>query len=399
MVDLAVIGAGPAGVAAAVAASRAGLDVELFDRARFPRDKICGDGLTTSALRQLEWLGVDPRGLGARDVREVVVAGPRGHRVRFELPSGPGRYAAVLPRLTLDAALVDAAASEGVKVSDGCAVTGVTQRSDVVVVSHDQGTTAARHIVAADGMWSPTRKWLGLNPPDYRGEWHAIRQYVDGVTGPADSQLFVSFEADILPGYFWCFPLGDGRANIGFGIARGGRHTTADMRWLWPDLLARPAIAEWLGPEVSPAGPHRAWPIPARIDTMTAAHGSVLFVGDAVAAGDVMTGEGIGQALETGRAAGVAIAANLGHPAQAAAAYRSDIANGLLADHRMASWLSSALSHRKGVRAALRIADSTGWSSDHFVRWLFEDSPRGLALTPQRWHRGVLSGAGAWPEG
>ena len=165
-------------------------------------------------------------------------------------------------------------------------------------------------------MWSPTRKALGLGPDGYLGEWHAFRQYVDGVTGPAARQLIVWFDDDFLPGYAWSFPLPDGRANVGFGIRRGTGRRTQDMKQTWATFFERPHVAAALGPGATPVDRHLAWPIPARIDTATLSHGPVLFTGDAAAATDVMTGEGIGQALLTGRLAAAAIVAggDVGRP-------------------------------------------------------------------------------------
>ena len=77
--------------------------------------------------------------------------------------------------------------------------------------------------IGADGMWSPLRKALGASEPGYLGEWHAFRQYFTNVSDAAATQLWVWFDADLLPGYAWSFPLADGRANVGFGIAGAGR--------------------------------------------------------------------------------------------------------------------------------------------------------------------------------
>jgi menaquinone-9 beta-reductase len=184
-VDVAVVGAGPAGVAAAVHLARAGRDVLLLDKATFPRDKCCGDGLTTGALRSLERLGLDPAAVASwTPVDDVVVRSPSGREVVFPLPRGQGAFAAVARRVDLDAALVDLARSSGVKVADGHAVTGARAPDDRVLLDVDGvGEVAARYCVAADGMWSPVRKALGAAEPGYLGEWHAFRQYFTGV-GP-----------------------------------------------------------------------------------------------------------------------------------------------------------------------------------------------------------------------
>ena len=167
----------------------------------------------------------------------------------------------------------------------------------------------ARYVIAADGMWSPVRKSVGANESGYLGEWHGFRQYARNVTGPPAQQLHVWFEPDLVPGYAWSFPLPGGRVNIGFGVLRDGSRRIQDMKQLWTDLLARPHVVEALGDGFELEDRHTAWPIPARVDEATLTAGRVLFTGDAAMATDVMTGEGIGQALLTGRLAAEAIIA------------------------------------------------------------------------------------------
>ena len=90
--DVVVVGGGPAGAAAAIELARRGRDVMVVDRASFPRDKICGDGLTAGALRRLEDLGLDPAAVPSwKPVEDVVVRSPSGHEVTFPLPRGAGQ--------------------------------------------------------------------------------------------------------------------------------------------------------------------------------------------------------------------------------------------------------------------------------------------------------------------
>jgi len=249
-------------------------------------------------------------------------------------------------------------------------------------------------------MWSPLRKALGVgDEPGYLGEWHAFRQYFTGVTPAAASQLWVWFEPDLLPGYVWSFPLARGRANVGFGVHRIEGRPTGEMKEQWAELLQRQQIGSILGPDARPEGPHKAWPIPARVGRaqLVAAGGRVLFVGDAARACDSLTGEGIGQALETGELAAQAIvAAGPLDPGGAADRYRRLVGAGLAIDDRLAVALSRALRHRKGARGALRLAGASEWTRRNFARWMFEDYPRAILATPFRWHRGVLRGPGAF---
>lgn len=386
--------------------ARLGISTTLVDKAHFPRDKCCGDGLTTLALRELESLGLDPTTVASwRDIDEAWLRSPSGREVRLPLPT-LGRFAAVAQRRDLDAALVDIARREAVTVIEGASFTSLHQDAQGVHVTIERrGRSEDLHadwLVAADGMWSPIRKGLGLASQGYLGEWHAFRQYASQVTGPAKDRLIVWFEDDLLPGYAWSFPLPEGRVNLGFGILRDGSRRIQDMASLWRDLVNRPHIREALGHEATLEDRHTAWPIPASIDSATTGTGRVLFVGDAVMACDTLTGEGIGQALLTGRLAGEAIAsAGSESTAQAARlvrnSYRHAVRHHLVADHRMSRLLSKVLARRRGARGAISIVARSGQRGRaSFARWMFEDEPRAILLTPSRWHRRILRSPGAW---
>ncbi|MDZ7675893.1 MAG: geranylgeranyl reductase family protein [Acidimicrobiales bacterium] len=405
--DVVVVGAGPAGAAAAISLARAGRDVIVVDKAAFPRDKCCGDGLTALALRLSERLGLDPTTIPSwMPVDAATVSGPptpsnpRGHSVRFPLPPGPGVHAAVARRSEYDAALVDLARRAGATVLEGHALQGATEEDDRVTLDvAGVGRLHTRYVVAADGMWSPTRKALGLGEPGYRGEWHAFRAYFRDVSEQAQRELFVLFETDLLPGYAWSFPVGDGTANFGFGVQRGAKVAVGEMRAVWDDLLQRPRVREILGPDAVAEARHTAWPIPARIDRLPRTGRRTFFVGDAAAATDVMTGEGIGQALLTGMLAAEAIESTGPHGARVATArYDDAVDHHLVADHRMSALLVRGLRHRRAVRAAVRVAGSTPWTRRNFARWLFEDYPRAVAVTPSRWHAGMFHGPGAFAD-
>jgi flavin-dependent dehydrogenase len=259
------------------------------------------------------------------------------------------------------------------------------------------GVVRCRFVIAADGMWSPVRKAVGATIDGYRGEWHAFRQYAGNVTGPAADHLIVWFDADLLPGYAWSFPLPGNRANIGFGVLRDGERRVRDMAELWRDIVARPHVVDALGAGFELEGRHTAWPIPARVDSIALTKGRVLFVGDAAAATDVMTGEGIGQALLTGRLAAEAIVTNLDDPPAAADAYERAVRHHLFADHRMSKRLGRVLAHPTGARGAIRIVAGSGeWGRRNFARWMFEDEPRAIVTSPRRWHRRFLKRPGAY---
>ncbi len=420
-IDVAIVGAGPAGATAATLLARAGRSVLLIDKATFPRDKCCGDGLTAGALRRLESLGLDPAKVPSWEwVDDVMLVGPKGRAITFPLPRAQGHFSAVATRVDLDSALVDLAVCAGAVPRVGVSVTAAVQQRSSVLLTVGDTLVSARHVLAADGMWSPMRKFLssgsgsaavgssvssgaavGVSGSPYLGEWHAMRQYYGNVHSEASRKLWIWIEPDIIPGYVWCFPLADGRVNLGFGIERNAKVKTKTMKAMWASLEDRPHIRAVLGPNAVAEDEVKAWPIPADIAHATLSDGRVLFIGDAARACDVLTGEGIGQAIQTGSYAAEAILAVGSSAADEgistiSAHYELEVRSHLGPDHRMASTLQKMMRSEAICRGSLAISGSTNWTRSNFARWLFEDYARGIALTPRRWKRGLMSGKGAY---
>ena len=398
--DVAVVGAGPAGAAAAITLARLGRRVTLIDKASFPRDKCCGDGLTTAALRLLEHLEFDPSSVGSwQTVEQVSIVASNRRQVDLDFPVDGTMYAASARRYDFDAALVDLAVKAGADLLTGHAATDVEPTPNGTRTTLADGRTVdSAYLIAADGAWSPVRKALGLGDPGYLGDWQAGRQYFTNVS-PEARKLWVWFEPDMIPGYAWSFPLPGGTANVGYGVIRRPGVPFKELKGQRLDFLDRSHLADVLGADAKPAGPWKAWPIPARIGAgpTEGLGGRVLFVGDAARACDPMTGEGIAQALETGELAARAIAgAGPAQPEKAAARYGRQLRFGLNLDDRLARALSGVLAHRRGSVKALGLVGSSEWSKRNFLRWMFEDYPRAALATPHRWRSGMFSRSGAF---
>ena len=309
--DVLVVGAGPAGSAAAAWAARAGREVLLVDAATFPRDKTCGDGLTPRAIAQLQqlgmatWLETRPRNQGIR----MLGFGAR-HELVWNGPHLP-TFGSAAPRMELDAAIRDVALASGARAIDGfTAVAAERDASGRVTAVRFKTSEGDREIrcnalIVADGVRSPLGRTLGRT-------WH--RDTVFGVAARAyvQSELhddpWITSHLELraqdgaaIPGYGWIFPLADGRVNIGVGsLSTKKRAASVNLH----DLLAQYTEAqrvEWrlVGELHSVASAM----LPMGGAVSHVAGPNWMLVGDAAACVNPLNGEGIDYGLETGHMA------------------------------------------------------------------------------------------------
>lgn len=306
--DVVVVGAGPAGSAAAAWAARAGRDVQVVDAAQFPRDKSCGDGLTPRAVAELERLGMGPW-LDTRIRHHGLRLSGFGADVEVPWPgpSFPSTGSAV-PRTELDDRIRSVAADDGAKMRLGAKVVGVNygSRGRVESVQLDDGATiGCSHLIVADGARSTLGRVLGRT-------WHketvygtAIRGYI--ATPRADEPWITSHlelrspEGQVLPGYGWIFPLGNGEVNIGVGaLATAKRPAHAALRPLL-SYYTQLRREEWGFSGEPRAALSALLPMGGAVSGV--AGPNWMLVGDAAACVNPLNGEGIDYGLETGRLA------------------------------------------------------------------------------------------------
>ncbi|OPX10514.1 menaquinone reductase [Mycobacterium sp. AT1] len=306
--DVVVIGAGPAGSAAAAWAVRSGRDVLVIDGQHFPRDKACGDGLTPRAIAELELLGLGPW-LGGRVRHRGLRMSGFGADVEIEWPgpSFPPTSSAV-PRTELDERIRQVAVDDGAQMLLGAKAIGVEHDSAgrATSVTLEDGTAVGcRELIVADGVRSTLGRVLGR-------EWHketvygvAIRGYV---ASPRTNEPWITSHlelrspaGEVLPGYGWIFPLGDGEVNIGVGaLASAKRPADAALRPLLSHYtnLRRD---EW-GFSAEPRAALSAL-LPMGGAVSGVAGPNWMLIGDAAACVNPLNGEGIDYGLETGRLA------------------------------------------------------------------------------------------------
>lgn len=308
-----VIGAGPAGTAAALALRARGVEVCVVDRARFPRDKTCGDALSNRACALLAALGIDPAALveGQGVVRRGVVRFPDGTRLARSYDR-PGR---IVPRRKLDAALHDAAAEAGARLFDETPVASLERTATgTFVAAGPRLRWEAETVIAADGPGSVAWRASGRAYPRGRALGFPATQYLEGIRPSADDDAAVHwFETDLPGGYGWAFPAVDGRTNAGVWVrADLYEPRRGSLRMLLERFLAR-------HPErfdgARPVSPVRVWPLPLAPAAWPRAEPGLLLAGDAAALADPLSGEGIWQALRSGQLAAEAVAAETGDEA------------------------------------------------------------------------------------
>jgi geranylgeranyl reductase family protein len=316
--DVLVVGAGPAGSSAAWHLARSGLDVTVLEKATFPREKVCGDGLTPRGVKALQDMGIDTspaagwvrhEGLRVFGGGEVVeVAWPR-------LSSWPD-FGLIRARRDLDPMLAAHAVDAGARLATDVTVTDplLDEAGRVVGVRTQEGpgkrpgTWRAALVVSAEGLSGRLAKALGLVRREDRPLGVAVRRYVR-TPRTHDDYLDISFDltadgpsADSMPGYGWSFGMGDGTANVGFGLLDNRRAGDVDPRTVLRRWLAT-LPPEWQLGEEHAVSPLRGAGLPMALNRGPAYTRGLLLAGDAAGVVNPFNGEGISYAMETGRAA------------------------------------------------------------------------------------------------
>ncbi len=312
--DVVIVGGGPGGSAAGAALAGRGVGTLIVDKAVFPREKICGDGVSPEAVDLCRRLGLSLEKLmaGRRPERRIRLTGPSGASFTAEYPRDPcafldsysADFGVVAPRAQFDKLLLDHARSMGCAVLEGATfldlvregkkLAGVRIRRDGL-----EEEIGARLVIGADGAHSRVARVLGLAGGGGRA-WAASRR-VEGVRCEPDL-MQIHFPRSLRPGYGWIFPCGEGRANVGVylperALARKG----ASVHDCYHEFIESYEPARRQLADHRPLEKLRGEMLPLSCGRRPrAAADGCLLVGDAAALVDPLTGEGIGQAMESG---------------------------------------------------------------------------------------------------
>ena len=344
--DVIVVGAGPGGSAAAYHLARAGLDVLVLEKSSFPREKVCGDGLTPRAVKQLTGMGIPLRpedGWFPNKGIRIIGGGVRIELDWPELTSYPG-YGLVRSRLGFDETVARAAQRAGARLQEMVTVTGPILDSDGRITGVTARQTApgqagegaggnagsagpgpersyrARLVVAADGNSSRLSLAMGLRKRDDRPLGVAIRTYYRSPRHDDDyleTWLDLRDSDALLPGYGWIFGVGDGTSNVGLGLLNtSSSFGNTDYRAMLRNWLAT-MPAEWGFTEETRVGPVRGAALPMGFNRTPHYTRGLLLVGDAGGMVNPFNGEGISTAMESGEIAAQVIVQALARPDRA----------------------------------------------------------------------------------
>ncbi len=319
--DVIVVGAGPAGSATATHLARRGLHVSLLEKSQFPREKVCGDGLTPRATRQLIRLGIDTSvsagWLHNKGLR--IYGGDRPFQLDWPDLADFPPYGLVRPRADFDDLLVRNAVASGAKLYELANVTApiIDPRTDRItgVLTKDGRRFTAPMVVAADGNSTRLSTAMGLTVREDRPMGVAVRTYY---TSPRHNDDYLESwlelwdgepgRSALLPGYGWIFGMGDGTCNVGLGILNTssafGKTDYRDLLKRWLDNTP----AEWGFRPENMTAPVRGAALPMGFNRQPHYVRGLLLVGDAGGMVNPFNGEGIAYALESGEIAANAMA-------------------------------------------------------------------------------------------
>ncbi len=310
--DIIIVGAGPAGTTAAFYAAKKGLKTLLLDKDQFPRDKICGDALSGKSIGILRDMNLleEIQDLPGAFIQSITFSSPNNDNFNIDLrktnlkniPKG-----FVIRRNIFDHFLFEKVKSTSVEIRENFSVSDVIQNDGYVTgvsgkdrISGEKLEFTAKIVFGADGYSSMVSRKMNLYEHDPDHWVVALRCYYKDVAGLTD-QIELHYVDEVVPGYFWIFPLEENYANVGIGMLHSIiKKRNIDLRQALEKTINSPAFKERFAkarPQEKPVG----WNLPVGSKRRRSYGNGFLLLGDAAGLIDPFTGEGIGNAMYSGK--------------------------------------------------------------------------------------------------
>lgn len=388
--DLVIAGGGPSGSAAAWQAARTGAKVVVLDKAQFPRDKPCGDGLTARAVSYLQKMGLAREVSAFHRVNRVTVFSPSAWELSFPRRPGMPDHGHTVSRTELDTLLLKHAESAGAEVRQGAEVSAPEVDANGRVVGvvlkggeglRRRGDRSRRRLLPIKRALKIDSEYNGYSAIAIRSEMHANRPDTDSL----DIYLKLVFEGDQLPGYGWVFPMGNGVFNIGLGYVNSYKNWQSINATQFLGEFLRTLPRDWELPPIEELKKNksvRAWRLPMGFTAWPPWRPGVLFTGDSLGAGKPASGAGISKALESGLAAGecaIAALTNGGPDDFTNYAQRMEAAWGR--EYRRGRYMHQLIGRPKLAGAGVKLIDNAAFR-DRMLKALYKKA-QGPQHTPK----------------
>jgi geranylgeranyl reductase family protein len=301
-----IVGAGPAGAAAAYYLAKNGINTLVLERQVFPRDKVCGDFVGPAAVAELEAMGVtaQPEFQSCNVIKKAAVYLDGEELIVSDFPSLGGFEGRVIPRKQLDGWIVAAAKAAGAKIWESTLVTAVEFKAEAVEaqIKTPSGTQTLRAplLIAADGTNSIIAHKLHGEAPPKANRNVGVRGYFTGVLGETD-QADMHFSSDSFPGYCWLFPTSKDQANVGVGVLLETFPKCSQPRELFFQLINQDAALKARLKNAQFTGKLEAYPINTYNPQRALTADRVMLIGEAAGLVNPINGEGIQYALLSGK--------------------------------------------------------------------------------------------------
>lgn len=394
---VAIVGAGPAGSAATLYLKKEGIDCALIDKAKFPRDKACGDGMPMKTVTLLQELGFSEQELFRQgyQIKGMAVYSPQGYKTQIGGVDQKGTKSGCIPRLYFDNLLFQKAQAAAQKCFSGFRLVNMKRESEKWLLTlnnlqkNERLLISADVVIGADGAHSLVGRKAGLLQENRSQVFDGLRRYYKG--GPFAPVVHIIYDRKLLPGYLWIFPVAADRVNVGIMTRR---RKEQNLRQIFTDVMENNEQVKKILKGVTADGPLRGALLPlGNIPGERIADG-VLLTGDAAAFINPVTGGGIYAAILSAREAAriITVALESGNvQKEALMGYENWWRHEILPGFEYAARLKKKLQSERFASWFLRKSSHNRLYRNFFFMLYGRSLPKRSLLNPLFWMKVILA--------